>query len=756
MNSLLMTARGRNQLPEHFQTNGSTLPGKGIRHILPIFSAAFHPRFTDFRRWKPLNSLRFTLSPRCHRTHISAMWRPNAIITTIFAAWTCGCSDNRQPQWEPATASTTEVTIVEQPTFNRDVAPIVFTHCSGCHRPGESAPFSLLGFHDVHKRAKQILDVTHDGYMPPWLPEAQPEEARFSDARRLQPHELQILQRWVDQGMPEGDASDLPPLPKWTPGWQLGEPDLVIEWNGAYTLPADGPDVFRSFVLPVPIKIPRYIRSVEIRPENPRIVHHGVLLIDRGQSGRLLDAADPDPGYPGMEQSSSITSPGGHFFGWTPGKIPKHGEPDMAWKLEPGNDLVIALHLLPSGKPEPLGVKIGLFFTDESPTRFPVMIELENKTLDIPPGQADYRIEDKFTLPVDTLILGIYPHAHYLGSSMLVTATAPGGTPVNLLHIKEWDFNWQDDYRYDTPLEFPKNTEIRMEFHYDNSAANPRNPNDPPRRVVFGERSSDEMGSLWIQTLPKRVEELGPLHMAAATKRDQNEMEGFKFALDLNPDDPEAHSNLGAALALSQQMEAAEAHFKSALDSNPDYAPAHFNYGLWHLQTNQMVKAREHFRKVISLQPDHADAHGFLGSIAEQAGDYLGARTHYLNALKARPSANTHYNLGVISLRTDEIDQAIKHFLQTVNAEPDNLLAIMNLGACYFNKSDWPQAETYFRKALTIDSRFVPALINLGNVLMQQDSPRAAISQFQKAVDLDPNNRQAWEALQSALQQQNR
>ena len=346
---------------------------------------------------------------------------------------------------------------IAEPTFTRDVAPILYRHCSNCHRPGESAPFDLLTYRDAQQRDKQIAMVTASRFMPPWLPAE--DGPAFTGARGLSREQIELLQRWYKNGSPEGDPADLPPMPEWTVGWQLGQPDLEIEPAETYTLPADGVDIFRNLIVPIPNERTRYVRTIDLRPGNSRIVHHAVMRVDRSRSSRLLDQRDPGPGYGGMEWGEA-QPPEGHFLGWTPGKVPYAGSDELAWVLEPGSDLIVQLHMLPTGKPEPIKPRIGLYFAEAPPSRRLDTVVLDVKDIDIPAGKRDHVVEESYDLPVAVEIVSAYPHAHYLGRELLGWAELPDGSRQTLIRIPDWDFNWQDQYRYVEPIRLPAGSRV--------------------------------------------------------------------------------------------------------------------------------------------------------------------------------------------------------------------------------------------------------------------------------------------------------
>jgi len=254
-----------------------------------------------------------------------------------------------------------------------------------------------------------------------WPPE--PGHAEFVGERRLSDEQIRLIQQWIEQGAAEGFGSTIPPAPKFADGWQLGPPDLVLKAAEAYTLPAGGSDVFRNFVIPVPVSSSRYVRAVEILPGNKKIVHHANILIDRTGVSRYRDEQDPEVGFGGMDltMESETFEPDSHFLFWKPG-TPPHTEPDdMAWRVDKATDLVLNMHLQPSGKAESIQPSVGLYFTDKPPSRFPMLLQLERDgALDIPAGEKDFVVTDEVRLPVDVDVLAVYPHAHYLGSPYFI------------------------------------------------------------------------------------------------------------------------------------------------------------------------------------------------------------------------------------------------------------------------------------------------------------------------------------------------
>jgi hypothetical protein len=520
-------------------------------------------------------------------------------------------------------------------TFHKHVAPIVYTHCSPCHHPGEAAPFNLLNFADVKKHTRQIADVTSRRLMPPWLPE--PGANEFVGERSLTEEQIQIIQAWIAQGANEGNAADAPPPPQWRDGWKLGQPDLVIRLPQPYTLPADGKDVYRNFVIPVPLSARRYVRAVEFQPGNARAVHHAFMLLDPSRDSRRRDEQDPEPGFPGLHTPPSAQTPTGHFLSWQPGKVPLPVPDELAWTLEKDTDFILQIHLRPTGKPESVQPSVGFYFTDTRPTKTPFKFGLWSYDIDIPAGEANYVIRQSYKLPVGVDVLRVLPHAHYLGRRLQGLATLPDGTQQSLIRIPRWDFNWQGDYVFAKPVFLPKGTTISMDFSYDNSTNNPANPNQPPRPVSYGVNSSDEMAELWLQVLPRNTNDAALLEKDYQPLVFNNTISYNQYLLRSDPNNAKAYTELGkACLFLGRRDEAAQ-HLRRAIELRPAEDEPHYFLGLLYRISNRVAEAKTEFQAALAANPNHFKAHGNLGLIHLNEGNLADAALHLESAVRINP-----------------------------------------------------------------------------------------------------------------------
>ena len=551
-------------------------------------------------------------------------------------------------------------------TFSRDVAPIVFRHCANCHHSGEAGPFSLVTYGDVKSHARQTADVTGRRLMPPWLPAA--DSLPFEEDSHLTEQQIAIFQKWIADGLLEGDRAELPPLPKFSTGWQLGQPDLVLQATTPFEIPASGSDVYWNFVFRDPLKNSRFVRAIEIHPGDKRLVHHANLLVDRVQSVRRQEKS-AGSGFAGMELQieSESFDPDGHFLFWKPGSPPIVEPPGLALRLDAGNDLVLNTHLQPSGKPESVQPSIGIYFTNQPATKFPVLLQLENdRALDIPAGDRNFEVTDQFSLSNDVQLLAIYPHAHYLCREMLAVARFPDGAEKNLIHINRWDLNWQAVFRLAQPEFLPHGTTIVMKYRYDNSSDNIANPNNPPQRVRAGNRAVDEMAHLWLQVLPiaapgdsddprMTLQEALARHHIANNPADfeahynlaamlqargvvQEALEQFQAAAELRPGDATVENAMGVALlAMGRSPEAIE-HLSAAAKVRPDYFDPHYNLGLALAASQQFARAAEEFSRAANLKPDDPEAEANLGAALAVLGDTQRAIDHLRRALQLDPA----------------------------------------------------------------------------------------------------------------------
>jgi len=434
-----------------------------------------------------------------------------------------------------------------QITFSEHVAPIVFNQCGACHRPGEAAPFSLLSYEDVRKRGKLIANVTQRRYMPPWFGDS--EMGTFRDDRRLTDAQIRTIQAWVDAGMPEGDPRKLPPLPKFTPGWQLGQPDLIVRMDAPFEIPADGPDVFRNFAIKLNLKQDQWVRAIEFR-SSANASHHALFFSDQTGQAVKLDDEDPRPGFTGMRFLGANTNnaatllrgrgAGGRGLGvlsqsslggWAVGGVPRALPEGLSRPLPKESDLVLQMHFHPTGKPEREQATIGFYFADGPPKRTLTALQMPPlfgalSGIDIPAGDKTFSINDSFVLPTDMDVISAGGHAHYLAKTMRMTASLPDGSKRDLFRISDCKFNWQERYFFRQPIRLPKGTRLDVAISYDNSRDNSSNPTDPPRRVTFGEQSTDEMGSMTIEMVPVSERDLPQYANAVATHLQETVVSG--------------------------------------------------------------------------------------------------------------------------------------------------------------------------------------------------------------------------------------
>jgi mono/diheme cytochrome c family protein len=554
-------------------------------------------------------------------------------------------------------------------TFTRDIAPLVYLHCAGCHAPGGVGPFDLLTYEDLRRHAKQIVNVVTARAMPPWLPE--PGFGDFAGDRRLDDATIALFQRWLDQGMQQGNPADLPKPPRRPTEWELGKPDLVIKLPQPYTLAADGVDLYRNFVLPTNLDSRRFVRAVELHSGNPRVVHHAFLYMTQSSAARRRAARNGDGGFDAMSAGEDVFAPDGQNITWQPGRSPCLRTEDSPWLLPADADIVLQTHLRRQGKPETLQPEIGFYFTDKPPTGLQYKLMLRSTSIDIPAGADDYAITSGYTLPVDVDAVEIAAHAHYLGKDLQGFATLPDGTRRELLRIKHWNFNMQDSYVFKQPVPLPRGTRLQMRFEYDNSARNPMNPSTPPKRVLYGDTSSDEMGELILQV---RVHD----------RADHDRLRDDYTRNWLWPDAVERLENI--------------------LKLHPEDAPAHVELANLFFTANRRADGAKHLNAAFKIDPACGSAHYALAHLLMQQGNYPNAADRYRKCLEADPddfraSADLALALGIMG----KLPESVEQFRAALAINPRDSLTHANLGKIYALQGNPKDAKAELEEALRLD-----------------------------------------------------
>jgi mono/diheme cytochrome c family protein len=360
------------------------------------------------------------------------------------------------------------------PTFAKDVAPVLYKRCVECHRAGEFAPMALVKYEDVRPWARSIKERVIAREMPPWS--ADPRYGKFRNDPSLTEAEIATIARWVDAGAPKGDLRELPPLPKFADGWTIGEPDAVFTMQQEYKVPAEGTVPYLYFRIPTNFTEDKWIQAYEIKPGARSVVHH------------VIANAQPPGGTAGDERTPGRVGLGGV----TPNKpgvvLPK----GVARRLPAGSEIVFQMHYTPNGVETTDRTSIGFVFAKEPPLKLSRGNSVLNPAFVIPPGASNHEVRASRVLSEDALLLDMTPHMHMRGKDMTYTAHYPDGRSEILLSVPKWDFNWQLTYYLEEPKLLPKGTRLEVVAHYDNSRANPFNP-DPTTEVRWGDQTWEEM-----------------------------------------------------------------------------------------------------------------------------------------------------------------------------------------------------------------------------------------------------------------------
>lgn len=386
-------------------------------------------------------------------------------------------------------------------TFYRDVLPVLQERCQTCHRPGEVGPFSLLTYRQAVKWADDIKAYTQSRDMPPWKPVDGPE---YAGDRRLPQKEIDLLAKWVDNGMPAGDMKEAPAAKKFPEGWYLGKPDLVLTVNDDFHVAPSGSDLFRCFVLPTGLTEDQYVIGMEVRPGNPRVVHHTLNFWDTSGKARELEAdakkaakaedKDHGPGYSSSMGIGFVPAGGrvGAIGGWAPGQLGRYLPEGTGYFLPKGSDVVLQVHYHRTGRPEVDRTQIGLYFSKKKDVTPFQTIVAAGRVIYLP-AKTESTVRGAMWAAEDCTIHSVMPHMHLIGRKVRVSMTPPGESERSLVTIDEWDYNWQETYFFKKPIAVKAGTKFEIEAVFDNTDKNPNNPTNPPRAVFFGEQTTNEM-----------------------------------------------------------------------------------------------------------------------------------------------------------------------------------------------------------------------------------------------------------------------
>lgn len=410
-----------------------------------------------------------------------------------------------------------------QVTYTKDVAPILFSRCAGCHRPGDIAPMALLSYKETRPWAKAIREAVVRRTMPPW--HADPHYGKFANDARLSEAEIATIRGWVDGGAPEGNPADLPPLPQFADGWKMGKPDLVVDIGEDFKVAAEGADEYTSFTVPAGFAEDRWVVAAELRPGNRKVVHHAHVWISADpKPGVKVEPRKKDwaatfmyreaklghikPDAPVIDDGCSVDN-AGNFWGrregmngilasYLPGKEPDTYPAGTAKLVPAGAKLTFQLHYSRTGKDETDRTQVGFIFAKAPPERPLKRMDVSNYLFQIPAGAGSHQVTECHTFDKDVDILSLTAHMHYRGKDMRFEVIRPGGGRETLLYVPNYNFAWQTVYRLKEPARIERGSRLVITAHFDNSANNRWNP-DPSRTVRWGEPSNEEMMDGWLE-----------------------------------------------------------------------------------------------------------------------------------------------------------------------------------------------------------------------------------------------------------------
>ena len=616
-----------------------------------------------------------------------------------------------------------------------DVAPLLHENCVGCHRPGGLGPFSLTAYEEARARADRIVEMVAARRMPPWQPVRGYGASAFDGEPRLTEADIETLRDWAAAGAPAGSARGTAP-PASTEEWPLGEPDLVVAMAEPYAVAAGSGVEYRNFALPVDIAAPRWVRAVDIRPNAAAqaSIQRAQITLDDTGAGRRLQEERNAPGYPGLAPDHGRFPPG-DFLVWSGGRRTAPRADDLAWSLDPGTDLLLQLGLRAREQPIEVQASVGLYFADGPPAQRALGVVLDAPALDIPAGEPEHVVEDRYILPVAVDVTGVYTYMYRLGTTVEVMAEVPEASARSLLRIDDWRFDWQDGYRYSEPVRLPAGTLLRAQFTFDNSGAHPHAPSSPPVRVRYTPDDNSVRAEVFLQAVPVSPDDEPELVRTLNLKQARNDLLGLQAMLRVDPDDYRSHTDLAARYLTLGQRALSRQHLDRALALAPEHPAAHFNLGSLLVAEGDTAGAIDSFRDAIRIRPEYAAAHNNLGALLAATGALEDAIVYYRLALQfGARDASAHYNLANALLAMNGIEEAITHFREALILTPDDPDVHTNLARALVATDDLAGAVTHYRRALDLNPRIPLALVGLA--WLRAAAPEEALRSSSEALSL--------------------
>jgi len=392
------------------------------------------------------------------------------------------------------TASATGNSGSHHPTFYKDILPILQEHCQVCHRKGEVAPIPFVTYEQTRPWSTALKQILQSRLMPPWF--ADPRYGTFSNDPSLTPQQIAVVAAWVDAGAPAGSPTDAPQPRRWVEGWNIPEPDKIVQMPQRVSLPATGDVEYIYEIVPTGFTEDKWVQMSEIRPSSREHVHHAVVYIRPSDSKWLRKAPVGVPFTPSSfsdaeERAEAHATTSDMLLVYAPGSEPDRWPDGMAKFVPVGSDLVFQMHYTTNGHAASDQTSIGLVFARQTPKQRVLTLQLTNHSFVIPPRTDDYRVDVSGTLPNDATLLSFFPHMHLRGKRFEYDIVHSDGTVETLLRVN-YHFHWQMSYRLVQPLLLKAGTWLRAVAWYDNSDANMHNP-DPNKSVTWGGQTYDEM-----------------------------------------------------------------------------------------------------------------------------------------------------------------------------------------------------------------------------------------------------------------------